>query len=176
MRKLDLDFQRKSLPLSGSGVVLLVVALLLGGKLFVDFRKMSAEVERGEAKLARLERMTGHKAQHIDKKDKGDAYLVETKRANEVISQLTLPWDQLFAAVEEAADKDVALLAIQPDRRKGVVMIGGEAKNIAAMLDYMRRLGEEKPLKGVMLLSHQIQQNDPQKPVRFNLSAKWITE
>lgn len=176
MRRLDLDFQRKSPPLSSSGVVLLLVALLLGGKLFVDFREMSAEVERGEAKLARLERLTGHKAPRIDKKDKGDAYLVETKRANEVINQLTLPWDQLFTAVEEAADKDVALLAIQPDRRKGVVTIGGEAKNIAAMLDYMRRLGEEKPLKGVALLSHQIQQNDPQKPVRFNLSAKWITD
>lgn len=176
MHRLDLDFQRKSLPLSGSGIVVLLVAMLLGGKLFVDFRDMSTELERGEAKLARLERLTGYKAPRIDKKDNGDAHSVETKRANEVISQLTLPWDQLFSAVEDAADKDVALLSIQPDRRKGMVTIGGEAKDIAAMLDYMRRLGDEKPLKGVALLSHQIQLNDPQKPVRFNLSAKWITE
>ena len=176
MRRLDLDFQRKSLPLSGGGIVLLLVALLLGGKLFVDFRDMSAEVELGKAKIARLERLTGYKAPHSDKKDKDDASSAETKRANEVISQLTLPWDQLFSAVEDAADKDVALLAIQPDRRKGVVTIGGEAKDIAAMLDYMRRLGGEKSLKGVALLSHQIQLNDPQKPVRFDLSAKWIIE
>lgn len=36
MRRLDLDFQRKSMPVSGSGVVLLVVALLLGAKMYVD--------------------------------------------------------------------------------------------------------------------------------------------
>lgn len=176
MRKLDLDFQRKPLPLSGSGMVLLVIALLLGGKLFADYRELDAAVEHGEAKLARLERLTGYQAPRSGKKEQDEAYAAETKRANEVIGQLTLPWDPLFAAVENAADKDVALLAIQPDRRKGMVAIGGEAKNIAAMLDYMRRLGEEKPLKQVALLSHQVQQQDPQHPVRFNLSAKWVIE
>jgi Tfp pilus assembly protein PilN len=175
MRRLELDFQRKSMPVSGAGVVLLIAALLLGATLYVDYRDLAVEVDQGEAKLARLERLTGHKAPRPVKKDT-DLSAAETKRAVEVMGQLTLPWDELFAAVEDAAGKDVALLAIQPDRRKGQVTIGGEAKNVTAMLDYMRRLGEEAPLKEVALLSHQIQLQDPQQPVRFNLSARWITK
>lgn len=175
MRKLELDFQRKASPFGAGGVVLLLLALLLGGKLFADYQEIAAQVEQGEARLARLERLTGHKVARAGKPE-SDIYGTEIKRANEVIAQLTLPWDQLFAAVEEAAGKDVALLSIQPDRRKGVVAIGGEAKDIAAMLDYMRSLGEQQPLQQVALQSHQIQQQDPQRPVRFNLSAKWVVE
>jgi len=78
--------------------------------------------------------------------------------------------------VEGAAGKDVALLAIQPDKHKGEVVIGGEAKDVAAMLNYMRRLNDARQLSEVVLLSHQIEQQDPQKPVRFNLSAKWIVD
>lgn len=174
MRRLNLDFQRKSATIGG-GVVLLVIALLLGGKLFADYRDVTTEIERGEATLTRLERLSGHKAVHTGKQD-ANPYGAEIKRANEVIDQLALPWDQLFVAVEGAAGKDVALLAIQPDKHKGEVVIGGEAKDVAAMLDYMRRLNDARQLSAVVLLSHQIQQQDPQKPVRFNLSAKWIVE
>lgn len=174
MRRLNLDFQRKSASIGG-GMVLLAIALLLGGKLFADYRNVTAEIERGEATLARLERLTGHKAVRPGKQG-ADPYGAEIKRANEVIDQLALPWDQLFAAVEGAAGKEVALLAIQPDKHKGEVIIGGEAKDVSAMLDYMRRLNGARQLRKIDLLSHQIQQQDPQKPVRFNLSAKWIVD
>ncbi len=174
MRRLKLDFQRKSASMGG-GVVVLAIALLLGGKLFADYRDVTAEIERGEAALTRLERLAGHKAVRPGKQG-ADPYSAEIKRANEVIDQLALPWDQLFASVEEAAGKDVALLSIQPDKHKGAVSIEGEAKDIAAMLDYMRRLNEAKQLRKIDLLSHQVQQQDPQKPVRFNLSARWIVD
>ncbi len=174
MRRLKLDFQRKTASIGG-GVVLLGMALLLGGKLFADYRGVIAEIERGETTLLRLERLAGHKTLDPGKLD-ANQYSPEIKRANEVIDQLALPWDQLFAAVEEATGKDVALLTIQPDKRKGEVAISGEARDVAAMLDYVRRLNEAKPLHKVDLLSHQIQQQDPQKPVRFNLSAKWIVD
>lgn len=174
MRRLKLDFQRKSASMGG-GVALLVVALLLGGKLFADYRDVTAEIERGEAALTWLERLAGHKAVRPGKPG-SDPYSAEIKRANEVIDQLALPWDQLFASVEDATGKDVALLSIQPDKHKGAVSIEGEAKDIAAMLDYMRRLNEAKQLRKIDLLSHQVQQQDPQKPVRFNLSARWIVD
>ena len=174
MHKLNLDFHRKP-SLSVSGMVLLTIALLLGGQLFLDTRDIKTEVELGESTLSRLERLTGHKAPSTSKKE-GDPYGAEIKRANEVINQLAQPWDQLFAAVEGATGKDVALLAINPEKRKGSVSISGEAKNIAAMLDYLRRLNETPSLSDVVLQSHQIQQNDPQKPIHFNLSAKWVTE
>lgn len=174
MRKIALDFQRKP-SLSLGGVALLLVALMLGGTLFVNYSDLAVEVERSETSLAKLEGLSGHKAASPAKPGELP-YGAEIKRANEVIDQLARPWDQLFGAVEEAAGKDIALLAIQPEKNKGIVTISGEARTVAAMLDYMRRLNQVKPLRNVDLLSHQIQQQDPQKPVHFNLSAKWIMD
>lgn len=174
MRRLKLDFQRKSAS-RGGGVALLSMALLVSGMLFADYREVTAEIERVEAALTRLERLAGHKVVRPGKQG-ADPYSAEIKRANEVIDQLALPWDQLFASVEEASGKGVALLSIQPDKHKGEVAIEGESKDIAAMLDYMRRLNEAKQLRKIDLLSHQVQQQDPQKPVRFNLSARWIVD
>lgn len=172
MQKLQLDFQRKASNSVG-GIVMLSVALLMGGLLFSDYRDLTAKVESSAAKLAGMEGLTGHKAANPGKP--GDhPYSAEMKQANEVIDQLARPWDQLFGAVEEAAGKDVALLAIQPEKSKGMVTISGEAKDVAAMLAYIRRLNKAQQLSNVDLLSHQIQQQDPQKPVHFNLSAKWI--
>lgn len=41
------------------------------------------------------------------------------------------------------------------------------------MLDYIRRLNKGEFLTDVHLVSHQIQQSDPQRPVRFVLSCAW---
>ena len=83
------------------------------------------------------------------------------------------PWDKLFKALETSMDKDVALLSIQPDVAGGVVILSAEARDWNAMLGYIRRLGEDKFFTDVHLVSHQIQQSDPQKPVRFVLSCAW---
>lgn len=172
MHRIELDFQRKP-SYSVVGVVLLLSAVLLGGQLFADYRDLAAKVERSETTLAKMEGLTVHKVASPGKPG-GQPYGAEINRANEVIDQLARPWDQLFAAIEEAAGKDIALLAIQPEKTKGIVTISGEARDFMAMLDYIRRLNQVYPLRNVDLLSHQVQQQDPQKPVHFNLSATWV--
>lgn len=51
--------------------------------------------------------------------------------------------------------------------------IGCEARNIAAMLNYIKRLEQRHEFGSVYLQSHQIQEQDPDKPVRFSLFAVW---
>lgn len=173
MRRLRLDFQRK--PRYFGGMLLLLIAVLMAGRLVADYRAAADAIEHAEAVLARLERQGGFEAPRPAKADTAPRE-AEIERANEVIAQLTLPWGRLFAVLEEANGKDVALLSIQPEKDKGLLAIDGEAKDIPALLDYMRRLNDSKLLRDVDLLSHQIQQQDPQKPVHFNLSAKWIVD
>lgn len=176
MRKLDLNFQPRSRMPSIGGMLLLLLAVLLGGKFYTEYQDVTAKIELTEANLVRLEQLTGRKAVAHSNRKLSEHESAEFKLAAEVIDQLALPWNKLFGAVEDAADKDVALLSLLPDRRKGTLSIGAEAKNVKVMLDYMRRLNEEKPLKEVALLSHNIQEQDAEKPVRFTLSAKWIAE
>ncbi|MBU1690504.1 MAG: PilN domain-containing protein [Gammaproteobacteria bacterium] len=97
----------------------------------------------------------------------------EIKHANDIIHQLNLPWDKLFMALESTANNQVALLSIQPDARKQLIHISGEAKNLDTILDYIAQLRSQETLAQITLTSHEIKQQDPDKPVRFSLSAKW---
>ncbi len=98
---------------------------------------------------------------------------VEIKAANEVIMQLTLPWNELFNALEETNTSDIALLGIEPDSRKRVVRLSGEAKNAAALLEYIRLLQANKAMSSVYLRQQQVQEQNPEKPIRFTLDASW---
>jgi Tfp pilus assembly protein PilN len=94
-------------------------------------------------------------------------------RANEILRRISLPWQDLFHAVESAAPKDVALLAMEPDPDKQLLKIAGEAKDVAAMLEYVRSLEGRPIFRSVTLSNHQVQQQDPQRPIRFSLVAAW---
>jgi Tfp pilus assembly protein PilN len=69
----------------------------------------------------------------------------------------------------------VALLSIESDTGKRQVKISGEAKDIESVLNYLRVLGAQPKLANVYLQSHQLQQQDPQHPVRFALGAAWVS-
>ncbi|TCV89536.1 PilN domain-containing protein [Sulfurirhabdus autotrophica] len=176
MRKLDLNFQPKSRVPGMLGMLILIVTVLTGGSLYADYLEAKALSERTQASLVRLERLTGRTAEPHNNRKLSEQDSSEFKQAADVIDQLALPWGRLFGAVEDAGEQDVSLLSLQPDRKKGTLSIGAEAKNVKAMLEYMRRLIQEKPLQEVALLSHNIQEQDAEKPVRFTLSAKWIAE
>lgn len=97
----------------------------------------------------------------------------EIAKANAVMSEIDLPWEALFDSIEYASSHDVALLSFQPDPAGRTMRIGGEAKNIAAMLDFVGALEREPVLKDAHLLKYQVKQEDPYRPVIFSLTASW---
>lgn len=152
-------------------LVLALVALMLTG---AYYRKLNEQAAQWEAKADRIKRASQLQVQvvHTDVRAPMDLAL-EVKHANGVLRQLSLPWEDLFQAVESAGGKEIALLALEPDMEKRLVKISGEAKNIAAMLDYIKRLEDRSIFGTVYLQSHQVQQQNPDKPVRFALLAAW---
>ena len=68
----------------------------------------------------------------------------------------------------------MALLQVQPDARSRSVQLGGAARNMSAVLDYMTRLERSDELKDVLLVSHRIKLREPGRPVEFVLSARWV--
>ena len=99
--------------------------------------------------------------------------MLEVKQANQVVRQLSLPWNALFKAVETSGGKSIALLSLEPDLQKGTVKISGEAKDFDALLEYVRQLSKREVFGSVLLQNHQIQQDIPEKPLRFSLLAHW---
>lgn len=173
MTELQLDYQNNR-SFSWAGIVLLglaLVALILTGVYFFELRGQTAS---WETKLEQIKVGTGRTALAGRESERGTAELaLEVNQANEVLRKLTMPWDKLFQAVESPDSENVTLLALAPDTEKQTVKINGEAKNFEALLHYITQLEGREEFGPVYLQSHQIQQQDPDKPVRFSLLAVW---
>lgn len=105
-----------------------------------------------------------------------DAQLAaEWNRAISVAGKLNLPWEKLFAIFESEGETHVGILSLEPDVIKGELVLTAEAKNFAEMLAYYRMLQAQDNLSAVVLHTHQVNQLDREKPVRFRVTAKWGT-
>lgn len=94
---------------------------------------------------------------------------------NGAILQLNLPWRELQDAVAAATPRSVALVAMEPDPRKQVLKITAETKNSDDMVAYVAELKQQETFSGVVLTRHEINDQDPLRPLRFQLEATWIT-
>jgi Tfp pilus assembly protein PilN len=88
-----------------------------------------------------------------------------------VVRQLTVPWSALIGALEQASTRDVALLQLQPDADQRRLRLTAEARDREAMFAYLRRLESAPALAEVVLVSHQVQNEDPQRPIQFAVQA-----
>ncbi|BAN50725.1 hypothetical protein [Metapseudomonas resinovorans] len=174
MRPLELDFQRShlsSIPgwiLLGGGMLMAV--LMLGAHLHTR-----AQVEARSAELQRVEQQLQKRGLRQAPLSAGEeknraASMAEMRR---VTAQMNLPWDGLFATLEGQSRKDVALLSLTPDARKGQLRITAEARNLPAMLAFHRELEASDALSDVSLLNHEIVAEQAERPIRFNLMATW---
>lgn len=89
------------------------------------------------------------------------------RKIGEVNARLTFPWDRLLKMLESSAGEDVALLAVEPDTTNYQVKLEAEARNWAAMIDYVGKLDGEGAFSKASLVSHQVDKSDPQMPIRF---------
>ncbi|WP_308622161.1 PilN domain-containing protein [Massilia sp. Se16.2.3] len=77
--------------------------------------------------------------------------------------------------MRSATPANVALLALEPDAKKRVLRITAEARSSDDMLAYVAALGREEWFGAVTLARHEVQEQDPNRPVRFQVDAEWGT-
>jgi hypothetical protein len=167
-RRLDLDHiapqQRSRWP----GFLLLALAAVAAAQVAEQYRDAELALERHQRVQGMLN-MQRPAAKSIPKAQLDE----QTKSAEAVVRQLTLPWARLIEALETTSGKDVAILQLQPDAQQRVLRIMAEARNQEAMVDYLRRLGEVQGFSYVHLLNHQVQQENPQRPIQFTAQASF---
>jgi hypothetical protein len=92
---------------------------------------------------------------------------------NAAVLQLNLPWGALHDAIGAATPKNVALLALEPDAHRRSMKITAEAKTADEMIAYIEQLKQQELFDEVALLRHEINELDPNRPIRFQLDAQW---
>jgi len=170
--RLELDHLRKAPRPARISWVLLAIALAFTADVAYSYVKTRTEIEARTAKLAHLsgarparEASASTSAGPLSKEEFG--------AAQDTILRLSMPWDNVFRALEAARSDDVALLSIEPDAGSGSLSITGEARSYPAALTYVAWLSHEKTLKNVRLARHEIDRNDARQRVSFTISADW---
>jgi Tfp pilus assembly protein PilN len=92
---------------------------------------------------------------------------------NAAVLQLNLPWRALHDAVQAGTPASIALLAMEPDAKKSSVRITAEAKSSDDMIAYVEQLQKGEWFSAVLLTRHEVNEQDPNRPIRFQLDAQW---
>ena len=167
-RRLQLDHLTPVRYPRWPGYALLAVSLVVAGEMTQRYREAQEETQRYAASQGLLPAKRAPIAKVPRQRTEEQA-----KEVDAVVRQLTLPWGPLIETVENAGSKDVAILQLQPEAQQRVLRITAEARSQDAMVDYLKRLAEARGFGQVHLLSHQVQQEDPHRPVQFAAQASF---
>ncbi len=157
------------LVLAGAGV------LLCASAAFGSWRLLEQQRER-EQQLRHLQERVAALSARPPEVAKVAIPEAQATFVNGAILQLNLPWRELQDAVLAATPRSVALVAMEPDPRKRVLKITAETKNSDDMVAYIEALKEQESFSGVMLSRHEINEQDPNRPLRFQLEATWLAK
>jgi len=181
MTRLDIDFAppgwRRSLHrvpawawiAAALGVALIATALWTGSDAL-------QRQQASEARWLRAEQRVAQAAQGPAPVAQVPIAPAQAAAVNAAILQLNLPWRDLQDALASATPPAIALLALEPDARKRVLKITAETTGSDAMVAYIAQLKQQELFGSrVQLLRHEINALDPNKPLRFQLEARWGT-
>ena len=160
--RIELDYvaaRRRPLWL---GIAVLGVSLAAAGHLALRHQTVNRD-------LAALAAVQGARDMAPARASKGADE--EIKQAETVVRQLTLPWSDIVRAIEAASMREVGVLNMQPDAQQRVLKLTAEAKSREAMLKYVRRIAQTKGLSNVYIVNHQVQTEDPSRPIQFSVQA-----
>ncbi|MBV8145095.1 MAG: hypothetical protein JO184_08810 [Gammaproteobacteria bacterium] len=167
---ISVDFSGRRRPQTVVGAALLIVGVLASIGAFFEYRHLEAARAGVESRLADA----NHRNRRNPAQEKRNAGL--SAEAGGVVRELGTPWTHLLAELEGASHdsaSDIALLSVEPDEAKHLVHVTGESRDLPRVLAYVSRLQTSLLLRYPMLDSHEVRSEDPQRPVRFALSAEW---
>jgi Tfp pilus assembly protein PilN len=178
MRRLRIDFA----PSSARTVIArmhpfawLAVAAALGAGVHVAivYDGLMRQRQSVAGELQRLQSRLATQAAARQPPPKAPIPQEQAHAVNAAIAQLNLPWRDMLDAVEAATPATIALVALEPDAKKRIVKGTAEAKTGEAMIAYIEDLKKQPFFRFVALTKHEINAQDPNKPLRFQFEAQW---
>ncbi|WP_233867578.1 hypothetical protein [Paraburkholderia adhaesiva] len=172
MPDLHIDFGQRQQRPARAGIALLGVALALTFVAVLHFWFAQATRERQDAALDAQRHATFFKS-HAPKAVLTPAQKLAQTQGAAVLRELTVPWQDLLSIVEDYRNQDVALIGIDQNPALSQIRITAEAKNLDAMVAYLRYLQTSVLLRQAVLNGHLVETNVPGNPVRFQITAVW---
>lgn len=170
--RLQLDFQQAvDAPRRLAGWLLFLTGLALLAEMGFSYDQLQQDraVMHREVRTSKLRMDMPNEMPVIQKFSEEDF-----EKVRQIIGRLSTPWEEFFVGLESVSNENTAILVIEPDVQTGILRIEGEAKDYASVLTLVAQLRVTKPFSEVFLLRHEIKRDDPQHPVGFTLSLRWV--
>jgi nitrate reductase NapAB chaperone NapD len=84
-------------------------------------------------------------------------------------SQLAYSWQPAFDALVAARSSEIALVSLDAVQAKSQIKLVAEARHLADAVEFIEALQQQPGIKRASLTQHEVQDDDAEKPVRFNL-------
>lgn len=168
MKALKLDYQatpRQARP------ILLALSVLLAVAITLEYRSVLQQSDEYAASLQALQVKNGVKPDYSKNALRLSAEMKQIQ--DNILARLHLPWEALFTSLENAQDKKVALLAIEPNIKTGAVQLTAETHSLQQALVYLEKLQQQAALQEVTFIEHDIAVDSAEQAVRFRLNLLW---
>lgn len=86
-----------------------------------------------------------------------------------VRAQLDFSWQPAFDALAAARSSKIALVSLDAVQAKSHIKLVAEARQLADAVEFIEALQQQPGIRRAALTQHEVQSDDPEKPVRFNL-------
>lgn len=188
---IDFAMANRTTPMWYRGLLLAGIALLVGaGATYAHLAQQLSELQ------TRLEQDAQKASQ-----PRAPVVLSDTQKAQAVYLQriqtaLDRPWENLFHCIESSTNPDITLSAIAPDIATGELHLSGDARSFKSITRFVDALEAPVPtspsaqaaepptatppvptecakLRDPYLSSYQVNEQDPQRTVHFEINAKW---
>lgn len=174
MRRIWIDFKQPVAPLWRMlRATLLVSGVLALGFSMMQQQQVSAEKTALSWQMQNVNQLEARKLPMLRAPTDAGASQDATKRANDVLRQLNLPWDRLFSALEKSVTPEIGILSVAPAPNKASITLKAAAPDTAAAIDFMERLQATKLLMNVHLTNQEITEDNKRQPLQFTVTAGW---
>jgi Tfp pilus assembly protein PilN len=171
VRQTRIDFLAAPRGSARLGIAVFVIGAALAGFAVMDDSRSSDDLARLQASLKKAK--TAYQRVELTRTPDRGSGLSALKQSGDIARRLASPWGELLDALEHAQSDNVALLAVEPSVAQGRLRISGEAKDMDALIDYIKSLEGKAGIADLRLQTQQIKQNDAQHPLEFVLESHW---
>lgn len=88
---------------------------------------------------------------------------------SQVSAQLAYSWQPAFEALAAARSSKIALVSLDAVQSTSRLKLVAEARHLADAIAFIDALQQQPGIRRVELLQHELQADDAQKPLRFNI-------
>ena len=86
-----------------------------------------------------------------------------------IAAQLEYSWQPAFGALAAARSSKIALVSLDANQAKLQLKLVAEARHLADAVKFIETLQQQPGIRRAALTQHEVQADDPENPVRFNV-------